>query len=627
MPGLISFFRKFFGTVNERRLKPLSVFVEAINKLEPEIQAWPDSRLVARIGEMRKQAQTGTKLDDLLPACFGIVRETAKRTLGQRHFDVQLLGGAALHKGMIAEMKTGEGKTLAATLAVVLNALPGKGVHVVTVNDYLARRDAEWMGQIYQFLGLTTGCVVPDMEKNARRDAYQCDITYGTNNEYGFDYLRDNLVMSLAERVQRGHFFAIVDEVDSILIDEARTPLIISGAVQDQSQMYQTVDQMIPLLTKDDYEIDEKSRTASLTDSGTERAEEYLRKQELLLGESLYEIENVSLVHHINRALLAHKLFHNDQQYIVKGEKIIIIDEFTGRMMPGRRYSDGLHQAIEAKEKVPIMPENQTLAQTSFQNYFRLYDKLAGMTGTAATEADEFAATYRLPVLEIPTHLPVNREDCHDQIYRTVDEKYAAIVKEIAAAQKIGQPVLVGTTSIEKSEYLSSLLKKKHISHQILNARYHAQEAQIIAQSGRVKTVTIATNMAGRGTDIQLGGNGEMRIGEAVEKLTPDVREDATKRQKIEEKIRQETEMEKREVILAGGLYVIGSERHESRRIDNQLRGRSGRQGDAGKSKFFISIHDDLMRIFGHERIDSMLGKLGLREGDALIHPWLNRGD
>ena len=631
---------KIFGTANDRKLKAYRGIVAAINELEPELEKLSDDELRARTTEFREQVKAGRSLDDLLVPAFATVREAAKRTLGQRHFDVQLMGGIALHQGKIAEMKTGEGKTLVATLPVYLNALTGRGVHVVTVNDYLAKRDAEWMGQVYRFLGLTVGCIVHELDDMQRRAQYACDVTYGTNNELGFDYLRDNMKMSREEMVQRGHYYAIVDEVDSILIDEARTPLIISGPVEDRAELYNVIDSFIPRLSKEDYEVDEKQRSVSLTESGNEKIEEMLQAAGLLKGTSLYDIENVTVVHHVNQALKAHTLFQKDRDYIVKNGQVIIIDEFTGRMMPGRRYSDGLHQALEAKEKVPIQPENQTLASITFQNYFRLYEKLAGMTGTAATEANEFMEIYGLDVVEIPTNLPVARLDEDDEIYRTANEKWDAIIREIEAAQKRGQPVLVGTVSIEKSEMLSERLKKKGIPHQVLNARYHEQEAYIIAQAGVPGAVTIATNMAGRGTDIQLGGNAQMRIQQETAG-----RSEEEKAKRIEE-IKAEI-ARNREIVLnsgevveiepakggkpaktikkPGGLYVIGTERHESRRIDNQLRGRSGRQGDPGRSKFYLSLEDDLMRIFGSNRMDSVLKTLGLKEGEAIIHPWMNK--
>ncbi len=611
---------KLFGSSNDRRLKGYKATVEAINALEPEVAALTDDELRARTDDFRKQIEGGTRLDDLVVPAFATVREAAKRTLGQRHFDVQLLGGLVLHEGSIAEMKTGEGKTLVATLAVYLNALTGRGVHVVTVNDYLAKRDAEWMGQVYRFLGLTVGCIVHGIDDAERRAQYACDVTYGTNNELGFDYLRDNMKFHLEEMVQRGHYFAIVDEVDSILIDEARTPLIISGAIEDKSELYVTIDKFVPSLVEEDYEVDEKMRSVTLTEQGNEHVEQMLREAELLQGDSLYDVENVSIVHHVNQALRAHKLFQRDRDYIVKDGQVIIIDEFTGRMMPGRRFSEGLHQALEAKEGAQIQPENQTLASITFQNYFRLYDKLAGMTGTAVTEAEEFMDIYKLDVVEIPTNLPVRRRDDDDEVYRSAREKFGAIIELIKDCQERKQPVLVGTTSIEKSELLAEMLKKDGVTHNVLNARYHEQEALIIAQAGVPGAVTIATNMAGRGTDIQLGGNADMRIENEASGI-----EDEAERERRAGEIREEVARQREEVLAAGGLYVLGTERHESRRIDNQLRGRSGRQGDPGTSKFFLSLDDDLMRIFGSERMDSMLQKLGIQEGEAIVHPWINK--
>ncbi len=622
MMGISALAHRIFGSPSDRKLKKLHPIVAAINALEPEVAALDDDALRARTAQFREQLATGSvSEDDLLPAAFATVREAAKRTLGQRHFDVQLIGGLVLNQGKISEMKTGEGKTLVATLAAYLNALSGKGVHVVTVNDYLARRDSEWMGRIYRFLGLTVGCVTPGISDAERRQAYAADITYATNNELGFDYLRDNMKYRLEEMVQRSHHFAIVDEVDSILIDEARTPLIISGPLEDQRQQYQEADLLIPKLGPEHYDLDEKARSVTITEAGNDHIEELLLEAGLMeAGTSLYDIENVSLVHHVNQALRAHILFQRDRDYIVKGGKVIIIDEFTGRMMEGRRYSEGLHQALEAKEKVKVESENQTLASITFQNYFRLYKKLSGMTGTASTEANEFADIYNLEVLAIPTHLPVSRRDEDDEVYRTTAEKFDAIIDEIVACNAIGQPVLVGTTSIEKSEQLAALLKKKKIPHNVLNARYHEQEAQIIAQAGKVGGVTIATNMAGRGTDIQLGGNLGMRIAEDTAAIV-----DEAERAKRTKAIEMEIAAARETVLVAGGLYVIGTERHESRRIDNQLRGRSGRQGDPGRSKFFLSLEDDLMRIFGSERMDGMLQKLGLQQGEAIIHPWINR--
>ncbi len=612
--------KRVFGSANERAVRKLEPRVEAINALEPDLEALSDEELRGRTDDFRKRKQDGEALDDLLVEAFATVREAAKRTLGQRHFDVQLMGGIVLHEGKIAEMKTGEGKTLVATLAVYLNALEGKGVHVVTVNDYLAQRDAAWMGQIYEFLGLKVGCIVHGLDDDERREAYGADVTYGTNNELGFDYLRDNMKFQLDQMAHRPFNYAIVDEVDSILIDEARTPLIISGPTEDKSELYTLADKLIPKLDEDDWEKDEKSRSVSFTEKGTERMENLLREIDQLVGETLYDIENVSIVHHINQALKAHKLFDRDKDYIVKDDKVIIIDEFTGRMMEGRRYSDGLHQALEAKEGALIENENQTLASITFQNYFRLYPKLAGMTGTAATEADEFISIYKLDVLEMPTNVACVRLDQDDEVYRTLDEKDGAILGLIRDCRERGQPALVGTVSIERSEYLSDMLKKEKIEHNVLNARYHEQEASIISQAGRLGAVTIATNMAGRGTDIQLGGNADMRI----EEETADIKGDGQRTRAVE-KIREEVEAEKAKVIKAGGLYIIGTERHESRRIDNQLRGRAGRQGDPGSSSFFLSLQDDLMRIFGSERMDTMLLKLGLQEGEAIVHPWINK--
>jgi preprotein translocase subunit SecA len=613
--------RKLFGSANQRFLSRLQKDIHQINALEPELEKLSDEALKARTPWLKEQLASGEDLDDLLHDAFATVREAAKRTLGQRHFDVQLLGGIVLHRGMISEMKTGEGKTLVATLPVYLNALAGAGVHVVTVNDYLARRDAEWMGRIYNFLGLSVGCIVHGLDDDERRAQYACDVTYGTNNEFGFDYLRDNMKYALADMVQRPFYYAIVDEVDSILVDEARTPLIISGPTEDNSELYITANRLIPQLAKTDFEKDEKARAVTLTEAGNETIERLLREAGLLSGGgNLYDVANVSLVHHVNQALRAHKLFQRDVDYIVKNDKVVIIDEFTGRMMEGRRYSDGLHQALEAKEGVTIENENQTLASITFQNYFRLYPKLAGMTGTAMTEAGEFSEIYKLEVIEIPTNVPCVRQDHDDEVYRTADEKFEAIIRLIDDCRSRKQPVLVGTVSIEKSEHLAALLKKRGVPHQVLNARYHEQEAYIIAQAGVPGTVTIATNMAGRGTDIQLGGNVDMRLKQELAALA-----DEGERARRADKIRAEVAAAKRAAIEAGGLYIIGTERHESRRIDNQLRGRSGRQGDPGASKFFLSLQDDLMRIFGSERIDGMLRTLGLREGEAIVHPWVNK--
>ena len=705
MLSLTTIAAKIFGTSSQRRLKAFNPIVAEINALEPEIAKLSDADLKARTAMFRQQVRDGADLEDLLVPAFATVREAAKRTLGQRHFDVQLIGGMVLHNGKIAEMKTGEGKTLVATLPVYLNALTGRGVHVVTVNDYLAKRDSEWMGQIYKFLGLTVGCIVHELDDDQRREAYGCDVTYGTNNEFGFDYLRDNMKMRTEDMVQfgkrtgeeAGHYFAIVDEVDSILIDEARTPLIISGPVEDKAELYTAVDGLMADLVKEHdkiekaviaehgaagakellktqgyIELDEKQKQVSLTELGNELIEKRLSEAGLMKG-SLYDIENVSVVHHVNQAAKAHKLFQRDRDYIVKAGQVIIIDEFTGRMMHGRRYSEGLHQALEAKERVDIQPENQTLASITFQNYFRLYDKLAGMTGTAATEANEFLDIYKLDVLEIPTNVAVARADEDDEVYRTAIEKAKAIVTQIADCRRREQPILVGTTSIEKSEQLSAMLKDRKfirelaqtlsgqaeglkagkedelktylndiasylrgladakgnadpIPHQVLNARYHEQEALIIAQAGVPGGVTIATNMAGRGTDIQLGGNVEYRIKDWVLSETEAGRapDDAAIAKKREE-IAADVQVKKKKALEAGGLYVVGTERHESRRIDNQLRGRSGRQGDPGRSKFYLSLDDDLMRIFGSDRMDGVLKRLGLKEGEAIVHPWINK--
>jgi preprotein translocase subunit SecA len=664
---------KIFGSSNERRIKGFRSKVEAINALESELEPLSDADLKARTEMFRRQLAEGADLESLLVPAFATVREAAKRTLGQRHFDVQMIGGMVLHEGNIAEMKTGEGKTLVATLAVYLNALKGEGVHVVTVNDYLARRDAEWMGQVYRFLGLTVGCIVHDLDDTERKQQYDCDVTYGTNNELGFDYLRDNMKMSKDEMVQRGHAYAIVDEVDSILIDEARTPLIISGPVEDRAELYNAIDALIPKLAKEDYEVEEKHRQVSLTETGNETIERLLDEAGLLKG-TLYDVENVTVVHHVNQALKAHKLFQRDRDYIVKSGEVVIIDEFTGRMMPGRRYSEGLHQALEAKEHAAIQPENQTLASITFQNYFRLYDKLAGMTGTASTEASEFMDIYGLDVVEIPTNMTVARIDEDDEVYRTQKEKLAAIVTQIADCARRGQPLLVGTVSIEKSEQLSALLKDRKyieelgrtaqsqaeklrdgrdsevkayledigtylvelakrakpgtdpIPHKVLNARYHEQEAGIVAQAGVPGAVTIATNMAGRGTDIQLGGNVEFRLKDWIKERSeagaaPSEAEIAKERAAIQADVAER----KKAALEAGGLYVLATERHESRRIDNQLRGRSGRQGDPGRSKFYLALDDDLMRIFGSEKMDSVLKTLGLQEGEAITHRWMNK--
>jgi preprotein translocase subunit SecA len=674
---MLTALKKIFGSANDRRVKAFQPKVAAITALEPQMRSLSDEALQARTTQFREEIAKGKSLEDLLVPAFATVREAARRVLGQRHFDTQLIGGMVLHESGIAEMRTGEGKTLVATLPVYLNALKGEGVHVVTVNDYLAKRDSEWMGKVYQFLGLSVGVIVHGLDDEQRRVAYACDITYGTNNEYGFDYLRDNMKYEFAQMVQRGHAYAIVDEVDSILIDEARTPLIISGPTEDRSELYVAIDALIPQLDAGDYDLDEKQRAVALTEAGNEKMEMLLKAAGLIAEDSdFYDATNATLVHHVTQALRAHRLFQRDKDYIVRGNEVVIIDEFTGRMMPGRRYSEGQHQALEAKEKVQIQPENQTLASITFQNYFRLYRKLAGMTGTASTEAEEFAEIYTLNVVEIPTNRPVQRLDEDDEVYRTAEEKYDAIIREIAECREKGQPVLVGTASIEKSELLSGLLSNKAyitdlakrledkantlketrkngvlkndeqalydilqqdsqrlsgfakaakgkeppIPHAVLNARYHEQEAFIIAQAGVPGAVTIATNMAGRGTDIQLGGNAEMRISRELTDMA-----EGDERSLRETAIRAEVERLKEQALKAGGLYVLGTERHESRRIDNQLRGRSGRQGDPGRSKFFLSLQDDLMRIFGSDRMDGMLQKLGLQEGEAIVHPWINK--
>ena len=616
--------QSFLGSANDRQVKRMAREIAAINALEPALEALPDDELRARTGWLRARAEGGEALDALLGDAFATVREAAKRTLGQRHYDVQLMGGIVLHRGMIAEMKTGEGKTLVATLPAYLNALTGAGVHVVTVNDYLARRDADWMGRIYEFLGLEVGCIVHGLTDAERQAAYAADVTYGTNNEFGFDYLRDNMKFQLAEMAQRPFAYAIVDEVDNIFIDEARTPLIISGPAEDATDLYRKVDTLIPGLGPEHYEKDEKQRTVALTEAGSEEIERRLGDGGFLKGAGLYDVANISVVHHVNQALKAHLLFERDTDYIVKDGRIVIIDEFTGRMMEGRRYSEGLHQAIEAKEGVEVQAENQTLASITFQNYFRLYPKLAGMTGTAMTESAELADIYGLEVVEVPTNEACIRDDEDDEVYRTAREKYDAILDLIADCRERGQPVLVGTVSIEKSEHLSKLLDGRKIPHNVLNARYHEREAAIIAQAGRPGAVTIATNMAGRGTDIQLGGNAEMRTAEEIGAIRGQAERDR-RAPGIAERVAAEIEAARAEVIQAGGLCVVGTERHEARRIDNQLRGRSGRQGDPGRSRFFLSLEDDLMRIFGSERIDGMLRRLGLEEGEAIVHPWINK--
>ena len=620
MLGIGTIGRKVFGTPNDRKIKSTAPTVAAINALEPEFVALTDDDIIAKTTELKGRLEKGETLEDLLPEAFANVREAARRALGLRAFDVQLMGAIFLHEGNIAEMKTGEGKTLVATLPAYLNALTGRGVHIVTVNDYLAKRDAEWMGKVYTALGMTTGVVYPQQLQAEKQAAYGADITYATNNELGFDYLRDNMRSTLKEMFQRDHYYAIVDEVDSILIDEARTPLIISGPAQDRSELYITIDKLIPEVLDEHFTLDEKTRNVTYTDEGNEFLENRLRELEILPeGQSLYDPESTTIVHHVNQGLRAHKLFSRDKDYIVRDKEVVLIDEFTGRMMAGRRLSDGLHQAIEAKEGCNILAENVTLASVTFQNYFRLYEKLAGMTGTALTEAEEFSEIYRLGVVEVPTNMPVDRADGHDQVYRTADEKYTAVVEEIKNANEKGQPLLVGTTSIEKSEVLSGLLTKAGVEHNVLNARQHEKEAQIVADAGKFGAVTIATNMAGRGTDIQLGGNVEMRVLQALAD-DPEAHPD-----EVRAEIEAEVVGQRKKVLAAGGLYVLATERHESRRIDNQLRGRSGRQGDPGKSLFFLSLEDDLMRIFGSERLDAVLSRLGMKEGEAIIHPWVNK--
>ena len=620
MLGFGAIARKVFGTPNDRKVKSVRPLVAQINALEPEFAALTDEGIKDRTQALAMRAMNGESLDALLPEAFANCREGARRALGLRAFDTQLMGGIFLHQGNISEMKTGEGKTLVATFPAYLNALAGKGVHIVTVNDYLAKRDAEWMGKVFAQMGMTTGVVYPYQPDAEKKAAYKCDVTYATNNELGFDYLRDNMRASMGDMAQRGHFFAIVDEVDSILVDEARTPLIISGPSQDRSDLYTKVDTLIPSLEAVHFTIDEKTRNATLTEEGNDFIEQRLYAEGLLPdGQSLYDPESTTLVHHVTQALRAHKLFNKDQHYIVRDGEIMLIDEFTGRMMRGRRLSDGLHQAIEAKEGVKIQPENVTLASVTFQNYFRLYEKLAGMTGTAATEAEEFAEIYGLGVVEVPTNRVIQRKDEHDQVYRTAREKHEGVVKSIKESHEKGQPILVGTTSIEKSEQLSGLLTTAGVTHNVLNARQHEQEAQIVADAGKLGAVTIATNMAGRGTDIQLGGNVEMIVMQAIA-ADPEAHPDD-----IRDKVEADHADEKAAVIAAGGLFVLGTERHESRRIDNQLRGRSGRQGDPGRSSFFLSLEDDLMRIFGSERLDSVLSKLGMKEGESIVHPWVNK--
>ncbi|MGP1353355.1 MAG: preprotein translocase subunit SecA [Parasphingopyxis sp.] len=610
--------KSIFGSSNDRYLKKLDKIVAQINALEPDVQALDDEQLRAQTPKLKDRLAAGETLDDILPEAFATVREAAMRTLGQRHYDVQMLGGIVLHRGEIAEMATGEGKTLVATLPTYLNALEGKGVHVVTVNDYLARRDAEWMGQVYRFLGLEVGVIVPNLPEEQRRAAYAADITYGTNNEFGFDYLRDNMKYSRAQMVHRPFNFAIVDEVDSILIDEARTPLIISGPTEDKSELYMGVDAVVKKLEEEDYELDEKQRSVTLTEDGTEKAERLLEEAGLLEGANLYDYENTLVVHHLQQALKANTLQKRDKDYLVKNDEIVIIDEFTGRMMEGRRWSDGLHQAVEAKEGVPIKPENQTLASITFQNYFRMYPKLAGMTGTALTEAPEFYDIYKMNVTTIPTNVPIQRIDDTDEFYKDEMDKFAAIAKAIREASERGQPVLVGTVSIEKSELLSEFLNKEKVEHAVLNARHHEREAHIVAQAGRTGAVTIATNMAGRGTDIQLGGNVEFRIEDELSEM-----EEGPEREAAIERIKAEVAEEKEKVKAAGGLFVLATERHESRRIDNQLRGRSGRQGDPGLSRFYLSLDDDLLRIFGPQTMFAKMVRSNLEEGEAIVSPWV----
>ncbi|MEQ8322408.1 MAG: preprotein translocase subunit SecA [Rhodospirillales bacterium] len=623
---MLSVARKIFGSANDRKLKPLRARVNRINALEPMMEALSDQALKGKTVEFRKRLADGATLDSLLEEAFAVVREASRRALGMRHFDVQMMGGMILHSGAIAEMRTGEGKTLVATLAVYLNALEGKGVHVITVNDYLARRDAEWMSGIYGFLGMTTGIIVHGVTDDERKAAYAADITYGTNNEFGFDYLRDNMKYSLEQMAQRGHHYAIVDEVDSILIDEARTPLIISGPTDDRSELYIALDNLMPRLEPEDYELDEKQRSVTYSESGTEKIENWLVELGLLEG-SMWEPTNISFVHHANQALRAHKLYNKDKDYLVKDGQVMLVDEFTGRMMEGRRLSEGLHQAIEAKERVDIKPENQTLASITFQNYFRLYKKLAGMTGTALTEASEFHDIYKLEVVDLPTNKEIQRIDDDDVVYRTASAKYKEIVKEVKECQAKGQPILLGTASIEKSEILSSLLTAAKIPHKVLNARHHEQEAFIVANAGVPGAITVATNMAGRGTDIQLGGNLEMRIEHDKAAKEKELGREMTESELVmlTSQIKADIEVKKKRALDAGGLYVLGTERHESRRIDNQLRGRTGRQGDPGRSKFYISIEDDLMRIFAAERMDAVMRRLGIKEDEGITHPWMNK--
>jgi preprotein translocase subunit SecA len=620
MLGFGTIAKKVFGTPNDRKIKATRPLIEKVNALEPEFEALSDMALKDKTEDLSRRAKSGESLDDLLPEAFANCREAARRALGLRAYDVQLMGGIFLHQGNISEMKTGEGKTLVATFPAYLNALLGRGVHIVTVNDYLVKRDAEWMGKVFSALGLTTGAVYPRQPEDEKRAAYACDVTYATNNELGFDYLRDNMKSDLREMYQRHHYFAIVDEVDSILIDEARTPLIISGPSEDRSELYVTINALIPSLTAEHYDLDEKTRNVTYTEEGNEFLEQVLTKNGLLEeNRTLYDPESTTIVHHINQGLRAHKLFQKDKDYIVRDGEVVLIDEFTGRMMAGRRMSDGLHQAIEAKEDCAIQPENVTLASVTFQNYFRLYEKLSGMTGTALTEAEEFAEIYGLGVVEVPTNRPIARLDEDDAVYRTAKEKYEAMIVSIKEAHASGQPVLVGTTSIEKSEMISEMLKAEGITHNVLNARQHEQEAKIVGDAGKFAAVTIATNMAGRGTDIQLGGNVEMEVLQALN-ADPDADPEV-----LRKKIEAEHAGEKEKVIKAGGLFVLASERHESRRIDNQLRGRSGRQGDPGKTSFYLSLEDDLMRIFGGERLDKVLLSMGMKEGEAIVHPWVNK--